>query len=510
MFPSIHLLEEWPSFVNEPLSILDSQLKDSKLNGPSNQTDIMLLHNKVSSAVDQIDSENLSSIPLVNAMSSFEGIKNRSLVRFRGMIQDMFDPEFYLAFYQTHDVNDINKKNHSFGLYRSSLPDELVSEIDHDAESNILSDRMSYLTITVPGENKWVYDKYVDDKSSDEEMSNETPSVISTDPGSASDQDNSQNCQNLESCFPLKRLPVDKVCVIKVYTQTDSKEEERLRLNDMIEVIGVIDFTSRVKGEEEDKHHFSLPPSLCPDIHALRIKKIKHLNPILYKNATFSTKISPSSDNNMTTLCEKMRRELHAILSQCLFDDDLAADYVICCLISRVYSRKDIRSLGSFPVGISNFPKEMTQAELSLLIKSIYQLISGLVTHSHYFPLSLENLNGKNILPKKDYTVDKLVSGQLQLSSGCVLFVDETVMKTGQLSPQGVTNLTSVGNLIKWQQLKYDFEYHSLDIDTDIPVIVFSEGKSLLPVVFRVPLKVRVTFLLVSRRLQILQSSIVH
>ena len=483
MFPSINLLDAWPSFINDPVSVLDSQLNESKQNAPFKASDILLLHDKIAAAVNDVDSEKLISIPLLNSVTSFENVKDRSLVRFRCMIQDMFDPEFYLAFYQTKDVQDTNKKDFSFGLYRNTVSNEAAYGIDHDAQSNVLLDRMSYLCITTPGENRWVKDKYV--VSTDHDMP--TTEVVSNGSATATDVDKIENCQNLENCFPLKRLPVDKVCMIKVYHQTESREEEeRLRLNDMIEVIGVIDFTSRLEeGENEDKHHhFSLPTSLCPEIHAFSIKKIKHLNPLLVQE------VSISSSSLDTAFFEKMRRELHAILSQCLFGDDLAAEYVICCLISRVYSRKDILSLGSFPVGISNFPKELTQSELALLTKSIYQLISGLVTHSVYFPLSLENLNGKNILPKKDYISNKLISGQLQLSSGCLLFVDETAMKAGQLNAQGLTNLTSVGHLIKWQQLKYDFEYHSLDIETDIPVLVFSEGKSLLPVIFRVALKV--------------------
>ena len=493
MFPSINLLEEWSSFVQDPLSILDSQLKDARLNGPFTAKDILLLHDKISSAVNDMDVEKVSTVPLINSLETYNGVKNHSLVRYQCMIQDMFDPEFYLAFYQTHDVQDVSRKDFSFGLYRNTVSDDTVYGIDHDAESNVLLDRMSYVAITVPGENKWVKDKHREDAS---QTSVEHQEIASN--GPLPEVDNLLKSQHLENCFPLKRLPMDKVCLIKVYNTSETEDEKRLQLNDMIEVIGIIDFTltPREGSEEGDSDkQFSLPQTICPEIHALSIKKIKHFNPLLLQDisSSFPAQIF-SSEEEQTTFCEKMRRELHAILSQCLFGDDLAADYIICALISRIYSRKDILSLGSFPVGISHFPKTLTPTELTFLTKSIYQLISGIVTHSVYFPLSLENLNAKNVLPKKDYTSNKLISGQLQLPSGCILFVDETALKTGQLNPQGVSNLTSVGHLIKWQQLKYDFEFHSLDIDTDIPVLVFSEGKSLLPVTFRLPLKVSLRF----------------
>jgi hypothetical protein len=62
-------------------------------------------------------------------------------------------------------------------------------------------------------------------------------------------------------------------------------------------------------------------------------------------------------------------------------------------------------------------------------------------------------------------------------------------METGQLSAEGVQNLNLIGELIKWQKVKYDFSFHSLEMETDVQVLVVSEGKSLLPVTFKLPLK---------------------
>ena len=74
-----------------------------------------------------------------------------------------------------------------------------------------------------------------------------------------------------------------------------------------------------------------------------------------------------------------------------------------------------------------------------------------------------------------------MVSGALQLPAGTHLWLDETALSDGQLGAAGVRNLTSLGSLITWQKLEYDFQYQKLEYDTDIPCLVMSEGRSMLP-----------------------------
>lgn len=46
----------------------------------------------------------------------------------------------------------------------------------------------------------------------------------------------------------------------------------------------------------------------------------------------------------------------------------------------------------------------------------------------------------------------------------------------------GVKNVVALRNVIVSQKLDYDFKYHQLEFQTDIPVLILSEGKSFLPV----------------------------
>ena len=50
-------------------------------------------------------------------------------------------------------------------------------------------------------------------------------------------------------------------------------------------------------------------------------------------------------------------------------------------------------------------------------------------------------------------------------------------------------NLAALGHLITWQKVEYDFSFHRLPYEADVPVLVLSEGRSLLPSDCRVPLQ---------------------
>lgn len=46
----------------------------------------------------------------------------------------------------------------------------------------------------------------------------------------------------------------------------------------------------------------------------------------------------------------------------------------------------------------------------------------------------------------------------------------------------GVRNVAALGNLISWQKVDYDFNFHQMEFPCSTNVLVASEGRSLLPV----------------------------
>ncbi len=161
---------------------------------------------------------------------------------------------------------------------------------------------------------------------------------------------------------------------------------------------------------------------------------------------------------------------------QILIGDSLAAEYLICHLISRVYLRRDVLTLGKFSINLFNVPLHENYS------KRLATIIQLLLDKAHYMALSVENLNQLSFVPRKDYDANRLVAGALQLPDGTHLVLDETRMGAGgQLTQRGLSNLTALGSLISWQRLEYDFQYHRLEFRHDVPCLVASEGRSMLP-----------------------------
>jgi len=110
----------------------------------------------------------------------------------------------------------------------------------------------------------------------------------------------------------------------------------------------------------------------------------------------------------------------------------------------------------------------------------LYKFLEEILPKSHYLPMSLDNLNNKLFVPYKDFEANRLASGLLQLSNGTNLVLDEAKMEPGKLDTDGLKNLTALGNITQWQKLEYDFKFNRLDIETNINVLILSEGKSLV------------------------------
>lgn len=86
------------------------------------------------------------------------------------------------------------------------------------------------------------------------------------------------------------------------------------------------------------------------------------------------------------------------------------------------------------------------------------------------------------ILNRKDYECNRLTSGVLQLSDNTHLVIDETKLDAGRLSATGTKNYNAICDIVNFQNLKYDFQFYQVDYETDIPVLIFSNGASFIKV----------------------------
>jgi len=409
------------------------------------------------------------------------------LVKFRGMVQDMFDPEYYIAEYQVREKGGgvVSRS----GRYRDTVQCAPGEEMLGDNSDN-LKERQCLYCVSPPGEAGWVQDQQTrlsggSGASSVSQVSSTKRSLEEEEEGTEMETESSSGSdvskrQKSSPTLPARSLTVPetapanlnlplpsssgRACIVKLYDVKDGD----LKLQDLVEFVGVISLDPALAGGEEGEEEMMTvspclpPPSLVPRLHVLTFTPLQHNNPLL-------------PQTSLPSVQAVARVELQTLLSSALLGDRLAAEYLLLHLISRVYHRRDVLVLGKLSLNLHNMTGHEDWP------RRLATVLSLLTTNSHYLPLTRANLDTASLVPSKDYEANRVVSGALQLAAGTHLWLDETAMTDGQLGAGGVKNLTSLGNLITWQKLEYDFQWQKLEYDTDIPCLIMSEGRSMLP-----------------------------
>uniref|UniRef100_A0A1E1WQ04 Mini-chromosome maintenance complex-binding protein n=1 Tax=Pectinophora gossypiella TaxID=13191 RepID=A0A1E1WQ04_PECGO len=458
---------------------------------------------------------NLYHLPLINTNAS-HNLADGTLVRFRGMVQDMHNPEFYFEQYEVFNTSTNETKIKS-GKFRDTS-DILENEKVNYTENLTSGQRQTVVVVSMPGLSDWAqdiehkqnhlkhleeqpntskrlqnaaklkrsYDETEDENGEAMEVVDEA-ACVNKEPRTKENMNSAANVVSREHLlnFPLPDV-ASKSCIVKIYEDTDN-----LKVNDMIEVIGFLSVDPTLSGEFQPEKNALIepeveseaetithnpPPSLVPRLHAVYVKKLEHCNPLITEAIDQDTVLKEANS---------AREHLLKALTELLLGDRLAAEYLICHLIACVYLRQDTIALGQFCLNLSNLPTQ----KYPNYAKQLYDIIKQFVTKSYYLPLTIDNMNTMTLLPKKDYECNRLTSGVLQLSKGTHLVLDETKMEQGRLDNTGVHNVAALGHLIKNQKVEYDFKYYKMEFESDISVLVLSEGKSLLPSDYHVPLK---------------------
>ncbi|BES93801.1 DUF2044 [Nesidiocoris tenuis] len=402
-------------------------------------------------------------VPLLDDIPA-HSIADGQLLRFRGMVQDMPNPVFYYDHYsvQNSKTGEVSVRR---GKYRDGLicgPEEIPMLESDDTTS---AERRPFYCVNVPALNSWsrLSSKYSAMPPCSTKRSAEDMDVDDTDAskrlrisnGASNEPDGAAVTPapvNLHVPIPSDK---DRACVIHVYDSTD----ESLKVNDIIDVVGF----AYSKGMDQDC--VEVPPSVAPRLHAIALRTLSHVNPLV----TIAT-----DRQQVLEGAAALRSELHLALTQLFLGDRLAADFAICHLLANVYARRDIDVCGKFSLNLFNVPVDPAYTS------GVYDLLSLLVSKSHFFPMSLENMNTSDLVPVKDYENNRLKSGVLQLSDRTHIVLDETKLEAGKLLERGVKNVQALNTLLTEQTVNYDFKFYNVPFATNIPVLVLSEGKSLL------------------------------
>ncbi|XP_063047874.1 mini-chromosome maintenance complex-binding protein [Engraulis encrasicolus] len=502
--------QDW---INNPLGVVEGIFEQNNSNPEWDKKVVDFFKEKLA------EKEAQSWVPSLNDVQPHY-LKPNSLVKFRCMVQDMFDPEFYMGVYEVVDQTT-KSKNLKCGKYKDVT--ECV-QVDFHSRNNLPSERQTFYCVPVPGESPWVKECYARssqarvipstsytpnrqkrsyDEDDDMDTQSQRPGDTNSGRKGSADSRSNGDCKRQETEAPSSSgsssastpscaspldlyypLPGEQgpACLVKVY-----EEWESFKLNDTLEVYGILSVDPALSGVGEEKEVSSLldpeesmetaeeqrahspPPSLVPRLHMLHAVPLKHNNPLLPPAASEEVAAGVLSELGAT------RSELLAFLTHVLLGDALAAEYLLLHLISNVYARRDILPLGKFALNLSGCPQTSPYTE------HLHRIIQQLVPASYRLPMSLQNMNSMRMVPRKDHVANRLVSGALQLAGNTSLFLDETQLEQGQLDTAGVRNITALGNLISWQKVDYDFNYHQMEFPCNINVLVASEGRSLLP-----------------------------
>lgn len=282
-----------------------------------------------------------------------------------------------------------------------SQPNE---EIIYDSHENVHGERRPMFMVSIPGMNNWATQSEADDCNGTSEKLSAIKRPFDENSATTDPIPNKRiNCDTDEMDLSESKDPVPNVlnspiadrpgntCLVKFYD-----DAKTVSLNSVLDVIGFVSVDASLCGTTQQIEDFenadevqsmNPPPSLIPRIHVISYKSVDHLNPLLYDERTTARYVSHQSMLDCLRL-------LRTAITQCLFGDEIAADYLLCHLISTVYVRNE-ETLGQFAVNLTNYP----QIDLSSYIKQLYGIIESCLPASHYFPITVHNLNQTNFIP---------------------------------------------------------------------------------------------------------------
>ncbi|GAQ93090.1 hypothetical protein KFL_012920010 [Klebsormidium nitens] len=459
-------------------------------------------------------------VPLLNS-TSLDLLPSGTLVRFQGMVQDMFDPEYYVGAF---------KETPSSTWHTTKYTDVYDVPIASGPDAQVWERKLLYC-VPIPGQSDWSRGTRPTSLNGpgahrekrprdDEEMSIAEPMLEEGEAGQESigeqakrqREASSSGMSNNETggCGLLgegMNLPLPSLllpCLVKVYDDADAG----LKLNDVAEFVGILTFDPQLaaagsvgrgepasgmpgEGAAGDSLDEELPPSLrlspskVPRLQCIYLHKLPTLVPGLPPPASLA---HAAAAQELAQSASALRACAVSLLTVALGGDTLAAQYLLLTLLSKVTGRAEPMAVGKLALNLVGCPAASPPGA-SPLASVLRSALPALVPACHLLPLSLDLLNRAPLVPRKDYTLNRLVAAPLQLAAGTVLVVDETALQPGTASATGVRNLQALQHLVEWQKLEYDFQWYTVDVLTDVPVLALSEARSLLPADVTLPLR---------------------
>jgi len=436
-----------------------------------------------------------------------------AIVRFQGMVMDMRDPEYYGGVYEeVHADGSVHLRT---GKFRDAF--DVPAGCSIRPRNEFTWQRAPIICAPLPGQTAWAAAAIAGPAAaaaaavaaparSKRAAESDLAETAATEAAQDMDDDmaveepkRSRAVGGTETTDPLVCAPCEGdvgagassawtrsaalgSVMVKIYDpHSDSSEEgSDLRLNELIEVYGVLDLggdtdvaeggaTDGISMMVEEERALRPPPSAQPRLHCLYYRKLQ---------AAKSHPLLPAPDTYEETLAFQLARHhvaatrsaIVSAFTSALSGDALCAELLLLSIISRVIARRGEVPIGKLPLNITGCPAGAAAGGPSPVFASLGAVLRELLPCVSEMPLSVERLNGARLIPQKDYEANILMQGELQLPAGATLLVDETSIAPGKLNEAGVKNLAALGDLVSRQKVAFDFKYFPVDFDADVSI----------------------------------------
>lgn len=476
------------------------------------------------------DEEVFQKIPCLSDVVLPSSLAPFSLVRYRGMVQDVFEPEMYSAF--VRELPAEAPEEAEGGLLRTTKYREYVEagpgNVIHDLGNQGLGQRGACYCVPLPGETAWAKAQASTSAAPAPRRADENEAAGRPKRGRGDTEENDDATMEGEEHgkpVPLESLPcrpqrartskkplckdfqggrqgimptaddfglnfplpweeargpaASKPCIVKTY----DADAETLRLGDIVDVLGVLCINPELANLEEpleavfenDARHPST--SLVTRLHAIAVRKLPFYHPAFPLTPAWLSeeRLAAVYQTNFSApgAVAAVREAALAQLRPTLGGDALAAEYALLALLSRSFARQGEQLLGAWSLNFTHWPQDMEVAAFAAAA-------SELVPRCVCLDVSCESLGRKKWKPTKDYAANRLVASQLQLAAGTLLVLDETVLGEGRLMPAGVTAIKTIGQLVTERTLACDFSAYDVKVPLELQIILASRGRSVV------------------------------
>lgn len=467
----------------------------------------------VARALAALNPPPLASIPHLTST----GVRPGDWVRYTAMVQDIWDPEMFVA--KSPDG-------------RSGLLIENAAASTQDGV--VLAERLPVYLVSIPGESPWASSAPLTMPTptlapspssaqgrlkrtrSDVELSENPgastvpqsgeggPSMAavstarpplppvhsqSSDKRSKPSDEGFRNVSAVPSVIvglntPVPHQTAASAVVAKLYDVSGDRASCP-PLNTVIEVVGILQEGIEVGVTSHDAFTAELiarNPRNVMRLHVVQWRSLSvwELNPIAARLGAGGVR---GAATEVRQVAPSIRRTLIEYFQGAVLGDALAAEYLLLALLSKPI-RQGQQLLGKLSVNFVLPPSE-SDAAAKHIMTAIQNVCSSMVQ----IDVSIASMNSREVYARKDYELNRLRAGSLQVAEGSCLLINETSLSHGQLADRGVRNLRALKSVAERGVAPVDFHYYESEIDARHSTVLLSTGgKSVIgsDVVFRV------------------------